>query len=424
MKTLKENHIAISTILAFALIPLSGFATDIYLPSFPTMAIFFGTSQGDIQLSLVVFVVSSGISQLFVGSLLDSFGRYRLGLVSLIIFALSCFVIAITHNLAVVLAMRVIQGIAVALIVVGKRAFFMDTYSGDKLKHYTSLFSIIWATAPITAPFIGGFLHHYFGWESNFYFLGAATLIILVLEMMYGGETLKKNQPFKLRPLLNVYRSKLSTTDFTISLIILGLCFSMVIMYNMASPFIIEQVFHQSAVITGNFSLLSGVAVMAGGLLSKSSMRRSMYTKISLAGTLLLALSVLMIISLYYLPGLFTLIVAVVALHMVSGFTYNTFYSYALGRFTSNAGIVSGITGGGTYIITSLVSYTLVSTLELQNLVVLGIAYFVISVLISGSFIFFIQAQRRAVLSEQRAAEDLGAVGVLASNASISSERR
>jgi len=135
-------------------------------------------------------------------------------------------------------------------------------------------------------------------------------------------------------------------------------------------------------------------------------------------------LSVLMIISLYYLPGLFTLIVAVVALHMVSGFTYNTFYSYALGRFTSNAGIVSGITGGGTYIITSLVSYTLVSTLELQNLVVLGIAYFVISVLISGSFIFFIQAQRRAVLSEERAAEDLGTVGVLASNASRSSERR
>lgn len=403
MKLLKENHVAISTILAFAIIPLSGFATDIYLPSFPTMATFFGTSQGDIQLSLVVFVISNGISQLFIGSLLDSFGRYRLGLAALVIFAVSCFVIAITHSLAVVLTMRVIQGIAVALMVVGKRAFFMDLYSGDRLKHYTSLFSIIWATAPITAPFIGGLLHHYFGWESNFYFLGAATLIILILELVYGGETIKSFHPFKLRPLLNVYTSKLQTTDFSISLLILGSCFSMVILYNMASPFIIEQVFHQSAVTTGNCALLSGMAIMAGGLLSKSSLHRSLYTKMSVAGPLLLVLSVLMIISLYYSPGLISMMIIVIPLHMVSGFTFNTFYTYALGRFTSNAGIVSGITGGATYIITSIVSYALVRALNVQNLVTLGMAYLVISGLITVSFFLFSLAQRRIQVREQSA---------------------
>ena len=403
MKTLKENHVAISTILAFALIPLSGFATDIYLPSFPTMATFFGTSQGDIQLSLVVFVVSSGVGQHFVGSLLDSFGRYRLSLASLVIFAVSCFVIANSHSLSVVLAMRVIQGLAVALIVVGKRAFFMDMYSGERLKHYTSLFSIIWATAPITAPFIGGFLHHYFGWESNFYFLGSATLIILALELRYGGETLKASHPFKLRHLLNIYISKLETADFSLSLVILGLCFSMVILYSMASPFIIEQVFHQSAVTTGNCSLLSGLAVMIGGLLSKSSMRLSLYAKMSVAGPLLFTLSVLMIIIMYYFPSLLTLMTIVMALHIVSGFTFNTFYSHALGRFTTNAGIVSGITGGGTYIITSLLSYALVSVLDVQNLVILGMAYLLIASLIGGSLILFIQAQRRTAVREQSA---------------------
>jgi MFS family permease len=403
MKNLKESHVAISTLLAFALIPLSGFATDIYLPSFPTMATFFGTSQGDIQLSLVVFVVSSGVGQLFVGSLLDSFGRYRLSLASLVIFAASCFVIANSHSLPLVLAMRVIQGLAVALIVVGKRAFFMDMYSGEKLKHYTSLFSIIWATAPITAPFIGGFLHHYFGWESNFYFLGTATLIILALELRYGGETLKTSHPFKLRHLLKIYVSKLETADFSLSLVILGLCFSMVILYSMASPFIIEQVFHQSAVTTGNCSLLSGLAVMIGGLLSKSSMRLSLYKKMSVAGPLLFALSILMIVTLHYIPSLIAMMVVVMALHIVSGFTFNSFYSHALGRFTTNAGIVSGITGGGTYIITSVLSYALVSILNVQDLVVLGMAYLLIASMIGGSLILFIQAQRRTVVREQNA---------------------
>src|SRR5690349_14951098 len=101
MKQLSKTHAAISTILAFALIPLSGFATDIYLPSFPAMARFFGTSQADIQLSLVVFIVSSGISQLFVGSLVDSFGRYRLTLSALFIFAITCFVIAVSNSITV-----------------------------------------------------------------------------------------------------------------------------------------------------------------------------------------------------------------------------------------------------------------------------------------------------------------------------------
>ena len=34
---IKEKNQKIATILAFALIPLSGFATDIYIPSLPTM---------------------------------------------------------------------------------------------------------------------------------------------------------------------------------------------------------------------------------------------------------------------------------------------------------------------------------------------------------------------------------------------------
>ena len=177
----------------------------------------------------------------------------------------------------------------------------------------------------------------------------------------------------------------------------------MVILYSMASPFIIEQVFHQSAVTTGNCSLLSGLAVMIGGLLSKSSMRLSLYKKMSVAGPLLFALSILMVITMHYVPSLIAMMIVVMALHTVSGFTFNTFYSHALGRFTTNAGIVSGITGGGTYIITSLLSYALVSVLNVQDLVVLGMAYFLVASLIAGSLILFIQAQRRMAVGEQSA---------------------
>lgn len=121
--------------------------------------------------------------------------------------------------------MRIIHGISVALIVVSKRAYFVDTYSGDQLKHYTSMFSIIWATAPIVAPFLGGLLQATFGWQSNFYLLGGFALIILVLELVYGHESLKIFQPFKIGLIGKVYVSMIKATDYTLGLFILGLSF-------------------------------------------------------------------------------------------------------------------------------------------------------------------------------------------------------
>lgn len=405
MKTLDKSHTFISTILAFALIPLSGFATDIYLPSFPTMAKLLGTTQADIQLSLVVFIISGGIGQLFVGSVIDSFGRYRPVLISLSIFVISSLIIALASSITVVLAMRVVQGLAVALIVVSKRAFVMDVYTGEKLRHYTSLFSIIWATAPIVAPFLGGLLHHYFGWRSNFYFLGSATFIILLFELKYGGETLKESHSFNFKSLVRAYASKLATPDFAVSLVILGLAYSMVMMYNMASPFIIEQFFHQSAVVTGNLSLLSGVAILVGGLISKSMLNKQVVSKISVAGVLFLVLSFAMIGSMIYQPSLYAMAVIIFLLHVVSGFTFNTFYAFAFSRFSSNAGIVSGLIGGGLYVITSFISFGMANVLNIKTPVVLGVGYVIISVFVVGSFFLFMLMRQR-VLSE-----DFDAVG-------------
>jgi MFS transporter, DHA1 family, multidrug resistance protein len=400
MKQLNKTHAALSTILAFALIPLSGFATDIYLPSFPAMARFFGTSQADIQLSLVVFIVSSGIGQLFVGSLVDSFGRYRLTLWALFIFAITCFAIAVSNSITIVLTMRVIQGLTVALIVVSKRAFILDLYSGEKLKHYTSLFSIIWAMAPIVAPFLGGFLHHYFGWQSNFYFLGSVALVLIMLELLYSGETTKEFHSFNFKSLLHAYSTKLTTPDFALTLVILGLTYSMVMIYNMASPFIIEQVFHRSAVVTGNTSLLSGLAILVGALISKATIHKPIVNKITTAAPLLIILPMLLMSSMLYFPSLNLMITIVFLLHVVSGFTFNTFYAYAFGRFSTHSGIVSGLTGGGLYIITSIVSYTIVGALNMKTPVMLGIGYSIITVLIVVSFFVFAQLKRRIVFGQ------------------------
>jgi DHA1 family bicyclomycin/chloramphenicol resistance-like MFS transporter len=394
VKQIRERHRRAATILSLALIPLSGFATDIYLPSFPAMVSGLHATNGQIQFSLLIFLISGGISQLFVGGLLDSYGRFRLSNAALLAFAAASFAIGMFPNLYVLYAMRVVHGVAVAFIVVAKRAYFLDVFTGDKLKSYTSLFSIVWATAPIVAPFLGGYLQEAFGWQSNFYFLGGMTLVILALTIYYGGESAVSLSPFRPGTIMKVYASMLRTGDFVLSLVINALAYAMLLVFGMSSPFIIEQVFHHSPVVTGYSALLSGAALMTGGIISKSMLRRSLDRKIKIAMGLQTVLALGMVLFFREFGGGLGLMLAFVAMvHLLAGFVFNNLFSYALGRFTSHGGIVSGLTGGGNYVITSVFSYGAVGLLAIKSPAVLGVAYLSLAVLSGLAFGLFQRAR-------------------------------
>ena len=388
MRNLEENHTGFSTLLALALIPLSGFATDIYLPSLPAMAKDLHVTAGAIQLSLVFFMFSLGVSQIFIGSILDSFGRFKISIASLAVFSVTSFVIAFVPNIYVIYAMRVIQGIAIAFIVISKRAYFVDLYSGDKLKSYISLFSIIWACAPIMAPFLGGYLQSLFGWRSNFYFLGGLSLLFLVLELLYSGESLKYFHPFKLKSIAQTYSGMLKTADFTLGIVILGICFCLVVIYNLVSPFIIERVFGYSAITTGYSSLLSGLAVMTGGIIAKSLIHKPLAKKVSIAVSVQLALVLLMIFTAQFESNIYTVIGFTMGLNLCGGFIFNVIYGYCLSRFSKNAGIASGLTGGATYMVSSVFSYGFVNLYAVKSQLLLGAAN--ISLLFIMGFIFIV----------------------------------
>jgi len=390
VKAIQEKHRRIVNILSFSLIPLAGFATDIYLPSLPSMTVSLHATASQIQLSLLLFMASAGISQLFVGSLLDSFGRYKLSNSSLFIFSVASFMIGLFPDLHVLYLMRIVQGISAAFVLVARRAYFMDTYSGDQLKHYTSLFSIIWATAPIVAPFLGGYLQKAFGWQSSFYLLGLLPLVILVLTLKYGGESAKDLQPLRLKPLLGVYGSILTTKDFALGLVILGLNYGMVLLFGMASPFIIEHQWHQTPVVTGYCALLSGVAMMMGGIISRSMLRVPLEKKLPIALAIQLASGAFATtISLLGLANIYVMMSFVILQHGVAGYMFNNLFAFSLGRFSRNAGIVAGMTGGASYIISSFSSYGTVSFLAVTNQTLLAAAYLFLNVCVVITYSLF-----------------------------------
>ncbi|MCX3266162.1 MFS transporter [Pedobacter agri] len=391
---IKEKNQSVATILAFALIPLSGFATDIYIPSLPTMAGEMNVSNVQVQLTLSIFLISYGVAQLFVGSLLDSFGRYKIGLYSLLVFAMASIVIATTHHIYLIYLMRIIHGLSVGAIVVAKRAYFVDLFTGEKLKHYLSLFSIIWSTGPIIAPFVGGYLHTAFGWESNFYFLAGFAMVFAVLEFLFSGETLKHFTDFQLKKITGIYIDMIKTTSFTLGIVMLGLAYCMVMVYNMTGPFIIEHELKYSPVIAGYSSLILGFAWMVGGFIGKATINKPFFSRLMINSVLQVLFVVLMIVSLNFVSNLYSLIFFAFIIHIGAGFTFNNYFTFCLSKFPKNAGIAGGLTGGITYVIVSFLSYGIVNLIPAKDEANLSYSY-LIMIILSIMVMFLIMKTRK-----------------------------
>lgn len=371
-----------ATVLAFISIPLSGFVTDIYLPSFPSMSNSLKVPESSIQLTLTCFFMSYGISQLFVGSLLDSIGRFKPAMYALAVLAVSGITIGLTRNVELICLLRVVQGVAVAFVVVGKRAFFVDMYAGDQLKHYLSYFTITWSLGPIVAPFLGGYLQKWFDWQANFYFLAAYAVLMLVLELLFSGETLAARKPFQLKRIKDNYAMMLGNRVFLLGIVTLGLAYSVVMVFNVAGPFVIENSFHFNAVIIGYCTLILGFSWMIGGIIAKRLVALEFNRKVlTAAGMQLVLIAVLLLVS-YGYQQLWCLMLFAFVIHICSGFLYTLHFTSSLLCFPQHAGMTSGLMGGLVYLITSFSSFMLSVTGKIVTQQDIVIRYMAISVLL------------------------------------------
>jgi len=378
---LQPGKYRIATVITYFIVPISGFGTDIYLPSMPAMAQELGLPQARVQLTLSLFLVSYGLSQLISGSFLDTFGRRRISLGALLIFSLSSLAIAWSSSIIVIYMMRCLQGLCIGFIVVASRAFFSDIYEGDKRKGYISLMTIVWSVGPIVAPFAGGYLQHSFGWRSNFYALAFYGLLLFILQWVFSGETIREKIPLSLRLVLDNYRTILSARDYNYGILMLGLAYAMIMFFSLTGPFVIEHTMHFSPVVAGYVSLLLGVAWMCGGFFGKGLIRKPFQPKNRVAYAVQVLLVVAMIAGSSLVSNIWTMVGFAFAVHVTAGFIFNNYFTYCLARFPRAAGIAGGLAGGLAYTFTAALSYGIAAVLKPESQMGIGIGYLIIAVI-------------------------------------------
>ena len=383
LKEASSQRIRLVTFMAFVSMPLSGFVTDIYLPSFPAMAKGLLVHERDIQLTLTSYLLSYGISQLFIGNILDSIGRYRPKLLALTLLILSSLLITHTHSVLLICLLRVVQGIAISILVVATRALFVDLYAGDRLKNYLSYFTIVWSCGPILAPFLGGYLEKLFDWQANFYFLAFYAGALLLFEVLYSGESIAEKKKINLRDNLNLYKMMLQNKLFILGILVLGFSYSIVMLFNMTGPFIIENTFHFSSVTIGYCTLILGFSWMIGGFVTKKRMHLDFVPRIIAPVLFQASLIVALIVVSMFQQSLYIMVGFAFFIHIISGVLFTSFFTNSMLFFPKHAGTAGGLMGGMVYIVTSLSNFIVAISGKVTTQNGLAWRYFIFSVLLT-----------------------------------------
>ena len=176
----------ISTLILLA--GMSAMVMNIFLPSLPQMAEYFGTTYGVIQLSVPLYLLCSAIVQLFIGPVSDNLGRRSVMLWWLGLFLVATLGCIFAPTVETFLVFRMMQAV-VAVAMVLSRAVIRDLYEQDRAASMIGYVTMGMALVPMISPALGGALDEIFGWHSTFWAMFVIGAAIMALCWFDQGET-------------------------------------------------------------------------------------------------------------------------------------------------------------------------------------------------------------------------------------------
>ena len=226
-----------------ALIALGPLTIDMYLPAFPQLAAELDATDAQTQLTLTGMLGGLAFGQLLIGPLSDAFGRKRPLLIGLATHVLASLLCALAPSIAMLSAVRVLQGFAGAAISVVAMAIVRDLFSGLAVARLMSRLMLVIGLAPILAPTLGGLILQVTSWRGIFVVLAAMAAVLVVIAILGLRETLpvERRRSARIGATLATYRMLLRDTTFVALVLIGGLMLSAVFAYVSGSSFVLQD---------------------------------------------------------------------------------------------------------------------------------------------------------------------------------------
>ena len=268
MENRKYNSRRFVLVFAALLSAFGPFMTDLYLPAFPELMEYFGTTTSLIQLSLTFGVIGLAAGQLVIGPLSDKYGRRRPLILSLTVFVVSTLICLLCRDVITFICFSLLQGIAAAGGVVISRSIAVDLYEGKEFTRFFAMLSAVQGLAPIVAPIAGGLLLGITDWRGIF-----AVLLLIGVAILAAAFRFRESLPEERRQTGSVlatfanFRSVLGNKHFVCYMLIQSFAMGVLFAYISSSPFIFQTEYGLTPVMYSVCFAFNGLAIMTGNLI-------------------------------------------------------------------------------------------------------------------------------------------------------------
>ncbi|MCA6096398.1 multidrug effflux MFS transporter [Streptomyces sp. SCA3-4] len=353
----------IVTLVLGGLTALPPLSMDMYLPALPEVTDALHSPAATIQLTLTACLMGMALGQLVVGPMSDKWGRRRPLLAGMVLYVLATAVCAFAPSAALLIAFRLVQGLAGAAGIVIARAVVRDLYDGVAMARFFSTLMLISGVAPVVAPLIGGQILRLTDWRGVFVVLTAVGVVLTAVVWKWLDETLPPADRHAggLGQALRTMRGLLADRVFTGYMLAGGFAFAALFAYIAASPFVVQDIYGASP---QTFSLLFGVnsvgLVLVGQINGKLLVGRVSMDKVLAVGLAVTALAagalVVMASGAFGKAGLAPVAAGLFVLMSAMGLTMPNTNAQALMRSAGAAGSASALLGTSTFLLGAVAS--------------------------------------------------------------------
>jgi len=361
--------------VALSIIPLLGFGIDIYIPSLPAINMYYHTTTFVTQTTLTIYILGLGISQLIAGNIVDTYGRRNPLIVATIAYGILCLLITRTSSIDVFIYYRLLQGIAAGFAAVSARAVFSDLFQGKEYYQKATYITISYSLGPIVAPFIGGYLQHYFSWQANFYFLFIYCAVCFILVIFFFPETIQVYHQLNIKSISQKYYSMFSHVEFISGIICLSCMYALLMLFNLVGPFIVQVKLHYSPVSFGYVALFSGLCWFLGMITSRITIHWQMNKKLNVVTTIAVLDLLLMFALAHFWFNLYVIVIPIYILLFCCSIIFSSFFVRNPTYFSQYAATASAVTTGGFSLLSSWLSNTITAHLSFNSQLPLVYAY-------------------------------------------------
>ncbi|WP_433533532.1 multidrug effflux MFS transporter [Micromonospora sp. CA-263727] len=226
-----------------SLIAVGPLTIDMYLPALPAIVDDLATSSAAVQMTLTGTLVGLALGQLLIGPLSDAVGRRTPLIAGTALHVVASVCCALAPNVAVLGALRVVQGLGAAAAAVIAMAVVRDLFSGAAFAQLLSRLLLVMGAAPILAPTLGSELLRWTQWRGVFAALAVFGVLLMLIALLGLRETLPpaRRQRGGVRPTIRLYRSLLRDRAFVGLVLVAGLAMAALFAYVGGSSFVLQQ---------------------------------------------------------------------------------------------------------------------------------------------------------------------------------------